>query len=161
MIRYALGCANSHSFESWFKSAAAYDSLALAGMVTCPECGSTKVSKALMAPGVQTARKAEARSEAMAQSRAEAQAQSHPAPETSLTAPRSPEEAALSELRRQIEANSEYVGMSFAAEARAIHEGESPERPIWGEAKADEAKALLDEGIAVVPLPFSSRGRSN
>jgi hypothetical protein len=63
-------------------------------------------------------------------------------------------EKALAELRRAVEENSEYVGLSFAAEARAIHDGDAPERPIWGEAKPAEAKALIEDGIPVAPLPF-------
>lgn len=71
-----------------------------------------------------------------------------------LTAPASPAEAALAALRRKVEENSEYVGMSFAAEARAIHDGDAPERSIWGETRPDEAIALIKDGIPVAPLSF-------
>ena len=60
----------------------------------------------------------------------------------------------IAALRRQIEENSEYVGMNFAAEARAIHAGDAPERAIHGEAKPDEARAMIEEGLPVAPLPF-------
>jgi hypothetical protein len=80
-----------------------------------------------------------------------------PEPARALSAPLSPAEQALSELRRRIETRSENVGRDFAAEARRIHEGTAPERPIIGEARAAEARALIDDGSPVAPLPWSSR----
>jgi hypothetical protein len=80
-----------------------------------------------------------------------------PEPARALSAPLSPAEQAMAELRRRIEARSENVGRDFAAEARRIHEGTAPERPIIGEAQVAEARALIDDGIPVAPLPWSSR----
>ena len=74
--------------------------------------------------------------------------------------PASPAEQALAELRRRIEAESEDVGRDFAAEARRIHEGEAPERPIIGEARPAEARALIEDGIPVAPLPWGRRKTS-
>jgi len=71
-----------------------------------------------------------------------------------LSEPRSDAERAIAELRRKVEENSDYVGTSFAKEARAIHAGEVPERSIYGEAKPHEARALMEEGIPLLPLPF-------
>ena len=132
MIRYALKCEAGHAFESWFKSAEAYEGLRGAGHVACPECGSTQVDKGLMAPMV-------AKGEAREADRA----------------------AALAELKRRIEENSDYVGMNFVAEARAMHLGEKPERSIHGEARPEEAIALLEEGIPVAPLPFLPTRKTN
>jgi len=137
MIRYTLRCDNDHRFDSWFKSAAAYDSLAAAGMVSCGTCGSIKVEKTLMAPSV----------------RHEGE---HP-----LAAPADPREEALAQMRKQVEDNSDYVGLSFAKEARAMHLGEVPERSIYGEAKLDEARQLLEDGVPVMPLPFKPRKQAN
>ena len=78
-----------------------------------------------------------------------------------LGTPRNPHEAMLAAMRRHVEENSDYVGLSFAAEARAMHEGKAPERNIWGEAKPEEAKALLEEGIPVAPLPFVPKRQAN
>ncbi|MBD3677500.1 MAG: DUF1178 family protein [Rhodobacteraceae bacterium] len=147
MIRYALRCENDHGFESWFKSAEAFDTVKAAGMVSCPDCGSTKVEKALMAPRVRASRDAEAASE--------------PNEKPSLKAPQSERERVLAELRRKVEENSEYVGMNFAKEARKMHEGESPERAIYGEAKLDEAKSLIEDGVPVAPLPFLPQRKAN
>ena len=138
MIRYALRCDSDHGFESWFGSAEAYDRLRAAGHVSCPDCGSTAVEKALMAPSVAPTRNRDA-----------------------LAAPKDPREAALAELRRRVEENSEYVGLEFAAEARRIHAGDAPERSIYGEAKLDDARRLLEDGVPVAPLPFLPKARAN
>ncbi|WP_420858425.1 DUF1178 family protein [Marivivens marinus] len=135
MIRYTLKCDRDHIFESWFQSADAFDKLAKAGMVACAECGSSSVEKSLMAPAVTTDRP--------------------------LSAPKDPREAALAKMREEVEKNSEYVGLSFAKEARAMHAGDTPERSIYGEAKPEEAKALIEEGVPVLPLPFKPRKQAN
>ena len=83
------------------------------------------------------------------------------AKEGALTTPSSPNEIAIAEMRRKIEKNSEYVGMSFAQEARDIHNGDAPERAIYGEAKPQDAKALLEEGVPVAPLPFVPGRKTN
>jgi hypothetical protein len=139
MIRYTLSCDRDHSFESWFQSSEAFDALSAAGRIACAVCGSVRVSKALMAPAVRGGR-------------------DEPAP---LRAPASEIEAKLAELRRHIEENSEYVGLNFAAEARAIHEGDAPSRAIYGEAHRDEAKKLIEDGVPVAPLPFLPARRTN
>ncbi len=137
MIRYSLKCAAEHSFDSWFQSAAAFDALANAGHVTCPQCGSAEISKTLMAPAVSVARDAVT-----------------PTLDKPLSTPENPQEKALAALRAEVEANSDYVGKDFVSEARKMHEGEAPTRAIHGEARLDEAKKLVDEGIPVMPLPF-------
>lgn len=142
MIRYAMSCDKNHSFDSWFASGAAFDKLLGAGLVECSICGSAKVSKSLMAPAVRHG------------------TQETP-PSTPLSGPGTVAELALAEMRRRIEAESEYVGLAFAAEARAIHDGDAPERAIYGEARADEARALIADGVPVAALPFMPRRRSN
>ena len=143
MIRYTLKCDQGHSFESWFASATAYDTLAAKGHLSCAQCGSPKVDKALMAPAVAAA--------------AEAAKDTPPPP----LGPQSEIERRLAALREHVEKNSDYVGTRFAAEARAMHAGESPDRPIWGEARLDEAKALVEDGVPVAPLPFLPRTRQS
>jgi len=138
MIRYDLKCDKGHDFDSWFAGSAAYDRLSASGHVACPDCGSTKVAKALMAPAVASS-----------------------APSPSLATPRDPREAALADLRRKVEESSEYVGLSFAAEARAMHDGHVPERPIHGEARLDEARKLIEDGVPVAPLPFLPSRKTN
>ncbi len=141
MIRYALKCSDGHAFESWFQSAEAFDALLARKLVTCPQCGQGDVSKAIMAPGINTARP---------QTQADA-----------LTTPQTPEEAAISKLRKKVESESDYVGVQFASEARAIHTGDAPERAIYGEAKPDEAIKLIEDGVPIAPLPFMPVRKTN
>ncbi|WP_417587027.1 DUF1178 family protein [Pararhodobacter oceanensis] len=157
MIRYALKCDQDHRFESWFASASAYDTLRKAGHVSCVECGSVEVEKTLMAPAV-TATKAPKNTPAAPPAKGSADAPARAATEGALSTPR---EAKLAALRRKVEANSDYVGNNFVSEARAMHLGDAPERPIWGEARIDEAKALVDDGVPVLPLPFIPRSKTN
>lgn len=190
MINYSLKCAQGHSFDSWFQSASAFDKLAAAGLVACAYCGSSKVEKAIMAPRVRTGRKAvsgmgepeqnlpatpEHQNTPSASAQGDASAgtagpDSSPdrGPERgpgALSTPMSSEAAemqkALGDLRRKVEENSDYVGKDFASEARAMHLGDAPERAIHGEAKPEEAKALIEEGIPVVPLPFGRSRKTN
>ena len=67
----------------------------------------------------------------------------------------------MKELRENVEANSEDVGSNFAKEARAMHDGTAPERSIYGEAKIEDAKALIEDGVPVVPLPFGPNRKTN
>ena len=128
MIRYTLTCDNDHRFDSWFRSADAYQALADAKRLSCATCGSEKVTKSVMAPAVATEKAA-------------------PTP--------------LEKFRAHVEATSEDVGPRFAQEARAIHEGRAPERPIIGQANGAEVRDLLADDIPVLPLPFVPRRRTN
>lgn len=139
MIRFALRCAEGHSFDSWFASGADYDRLKSAGRLSCAVCGGAQVEKDLMAPQVRPGGDA-------------------PAP---LSAPASAAEQALAELRQRIEAGSENVGRDFPAEARRIHAGEAPARPIIGEARPAETRALIEEGVPVAALPWSPARKAN
>ena len=147
MIRYALKCPQDHAFDSWFQSSASYDALRRAGHVSCPTCGSTEIEKALMTPRVSSAEPQEPPAEPPAQG--------------ALSQPGSEMERALAALRREVEENSEYVGLGFASEARRIHAGDAPDRAIYGEARPDEARALIEDGVPVMPLPFMPPRKTN
>lgn len=151
MIQFSLKCAEDHRFDSWFQSAEAFEKLRARSMVTCAVCGSVDVEKALMAPRVRASR-----------ARTEEQAETDEASKAgALSQPASPAEQAMSELRRKIEENSEYVGGNFAREARDMHDGATPERAIYGEARPEEARELIKEGVPVAPLPFIPGRKSN
>jgi hypothetical protein len=141
MIKYALACEQAHEFESWFPSSDAFETQRKRGLITCPFCNSTKVEKQIMAPSVARTDKAPAA----------------PAPDAQAVAVLSDKEreirAALRALREHVLKNSENVGKDFVEEARKMHYGEAEERSIYGEADLAEAKALLDEGIDVLPIP--------
>ncbi|KPU84539.1 hypothetical protein JI58_03185 [Marinosulfonomonas sp. PRT-SC04] len=151
MISYTLKCENDHRFDSWFQSADAFDKLRAAGMVTCVRCESVRVEKAIMAPRVRTARKtAESSDQALNQ-----------AAKNPLSTPTNDAERAIGDLKAKIEATSEYVGVDFVSQARAMHDGDAPERSIYGEAKPEEALKLLQDGVPVAPLPFTPKRKIN
>ncbi len=164
MILYNLRCEKDHLFETWFRESAAYDVQAAAGDIQCPVCGSIKVEKAIMAPRVA---KSAGRNRAAPADTVE----KTPAPAemgvtgTTAKAVREVEQSAklrrtLLELRRQVEENFDYVGPTFAEEARKIHYGETEERAIYGETSDDDAQALEEEGVSVRRIPWLPRDSS-
>lgn len=132
MIRYALACEHGHEFEGWFGSSSDFDDQQARGLLACPVCASKSVRKQIMAPAVAG---------------------------TKRNTPDLPPKArammmeALGKVRRHVEENFDYVGDAFAREARAIHEGRSEDRGIYGEASPAEVKALVEDGVPVAPLP--------
>lgn len=132
MIKYALACGAGHQFEGWFGSSSDYDDQASRGLVDCPLCGSREVGKQIMAPAV-----------------AGTKAQRGVDP----PANREMFMEAMSAVRAHVEDNFDYVGDSFAKEARAIHAGKSEQRGIYGEASPKEVRALVEDGVPVAPLP--------
>ncbi|MBR0826696.1 DUF1178 family protein [Bradyrhizobium manausense] len=160
MIRYALRCDRDHEFESWFQSSSAYESQVKRKLVTCPICNSTKVDKAIMAPRI-VGKKGRGRAapppEAVAATTPEAASS---APTSLMMAQERELRSKLKELRDHIVKNADNVGERFPNEARAMHYGDKEHRPIYGEASPDEAKALIDEGIEVSPLPTLPEDRN-
>jgi hypothetical protein len=164
MIRYSLRCERGHAFESWFQSSSAYESQEKRKLVSCPACGSTKVERAIMAPQIVTrkgrdkavvpAQAADAPATEAAQESAQASAQGSAQASTPLLMAQERElRAKLKELRDHIVKNADNVGEKFPNEARKMHYGDIEHRPIYGEASPDEARALIDEGVEVSPLP--------
>ena len=146
MIRYALKCENDHQFESWFQSATAFDTLAAANHLSCIICGSEQVVKAVMAPKIQ-------KSDAP-QATEVVEAQKDEAPAAVASTPPPEVEQALKAIRKKVESEADYVGDNFAQQARGMHLGDQPQRAIYGEANAEQAKSLIEDGIPVLPLPF-------
>jgi hypothetical protein len=148
MIKYALACEQAHEFESWFPSSEAFETQRKRGFVTCPFCDSARVEKQIMAPSV--ARKDKAPEAPAA------------GPQTvAVLSDREQEmRAALRALREHVMKNAENVGKGFVEEARKMHYGETEERSIYGEADLAEARALLEEGIDVLPLPVAPDDRN-
>jgi hypothetical protein len=146
MIRYSLECKKGHGFEGWFSSSADYDLQKERGLVECPACGSRDVSKSLMAPSVATARKKEERREVAAKQQAALQPGGLDPQKREML-------KQLKELRDKVLSGAENVGEKFAEEARKIHYGEADARGIFGQASIEDAKALVEEGIDVLPIP--------
>lgn len=128
MIRYALICDADDEFEAWFSSSADFDAQAEKGLVECPVCGSKAVRKAPMAPAIAKSREA-------------------PSPEQIRR-------FVAQAVKAHIRESFDYVGERFAEEARRLHENETPaDKSIWGEATPEQARELIEEGVAVAPLP--------
>ena len=132
MILFSLRCASGHEFEAWFRDGDGFEAQLKAGEITCPHCGDAQVEKAMMAPRIGRSR------------------EKTPAPSPAQM------RAALVELRRQVEANCDYVGERFAEEARRIHHGEADPHGIYGEATSEESKELAEEGISFGRIPWVS-----
>ena len=158
MIRYTLRCDQDHSFESWFQSSSAYDQQVKRKLVTCPVCGSAEVEKAIMAPRIVGKRSRE-KAPVPVETAAPVEA---PATESTplMMAQERELRAKIKELRDHIVKNADNVGERFPNEARAMHYGDKEHRPIYGEASPEEARALIDEGVEVSPLPTLPEDRN-
>lgn len=156
MIRYSLACDAGHGFESWFPSSASYDEQAARGFVTCPACGSSKVAKGMMAPSIARSDRGIAPPAIVDAELPASGSPSEPATPELMPMIAEPEQrmrALLRAVREHVVKTADHVGGRFPEEARRMHYGETPPRPIYGEASPDEARALIDEGIEVAPLP--------
>lgn len=139
MILFDLQCAKGHGFEAWFRNGEAYEAQAAANEIACPICGDADIRKAPMAPRIAKTRsgKDEEKRRQVAEVMRE-----------------------LTDLRRKVEENCDYVGDRFAEEARKIHYGEVEHRDIYGEATTEEATQLSEEGVTFSRIPWVPRTNS-
>ena len=158
MIRYSLRCERGHTFESWFQDSSAYDAQVKRKLVSCPVCASVKVEKAIMAPRI-AGKKGREKAPVPVETAAPAET---PASESTplMMAQERELRAKIKELRDHIVKNADNVGERFPNEARAMHYGDKEHRPIYGEASPEEARALIDEGVEVSPLPTLPEDRN-
>lgn len=167
MIRYRLRCGDGHRFDGWFRSSDDFDRRRGTEALACPACGSLAVDRALMAPAVARGRPGDAPAAPSAspagaeEGGPAAEAGSGAAPEDRAVAGAESREAAmrreihaaLRTMARRVRREAENVGAAFPDEARAIHAGEAERREIYGKASLEETRALLEEGVPVLPLP--------
>lgn len=153
MIHYSLRCGHGHEFDGWFASSAAFERQREGDLLGCPACGSADVSRALMTPAL-------SRNAALAQRTAKSPAEpatpepATPTPNVALVDERSQKMRALMRsIRETVLEHGADVGRSFPEEARRIHYGDAEPRGIYGQADHDEARELIEEGIAILPLP--------
>jgi len=140
VITYNLACAKGHEFEGWFANSAAYDAQEAQNILACPICGDAHVKKAIMAPAVRN-------------SVTKAKGKSGVAPAEANAADSQKLRQFMAGYRKFVEENADYVGPKFPEEARKIHYGEAEERHIYGESTIGEARELIEEGIAIAPVP--------
>jgi hypothetical protein len=136
-----LRCTHGHGFEGWFASNEAFETQLASGLVECPVCGDTAIVKLLSAPRLNLGN-------------AKAPVEAAPAAPSQMPAQQLSPEARWMRAVREVIAKTEDVGDRFAEEARKMHYGEAEERGIRGQATPEQTEALLDEGIAVMPLPI-------
>jgi hypothetical protein len=147
VIVFDLCCAaGEHRFEAWFASSESFADQRARGLIACPVCGDSQVSKAVMAPRIG----------------AKSNQRSVTGPAVAAPAPPTKNEPSPDLVRRvmaeiaakqaEMLPQSRWVGRDFAAAARAMHEGRAAEDLIHGQASPEEAEALRDEGIAAMPL---------
>ena len=136
MIHYDLKCEKNHIFSSWFNCVDAFEKLEMSNLLSCAVCGSSNVHRAIMAPKV---------------------SRSNPKESSPLIGEASSAEQKMLEIRKKLEAEAENVGENFADEARAMHDGDTPMRSIYGEAKIKDAQDLIEDGVPVIPMPWKKR----
>jgi len=135
MIVFDLKCTHAHVFEAWFGSSTDYEDQRARGLLSCPICGDADIAKAVMAPNIPAK-----------SNRASGTPAATPDPKALM--------AALAQVQAKMLEGSQWVGMSFADKARAMHAGEETTAPIHGQASLAEAKALIEDGVPVAPLPL-------
>ena len=144
MIRYSLVCDKGHTFESWFQNSRASDGQLKRGLVACPVCDSTQVSKAIMAPQIAATKRKKGKA-----APAEAPAQ----PVALLSEKEQETRKLIKALHEHVKKNAEHVGEQFPKLARQMHYEEIKPRSIYGEAKPQEVRELIEEGVEIAPLP--------
>ena len=148
MINFSLICKKNHEFEGWFRTSEDYDSQIKQGLISCPFCNDTSISKALMAPAVRSSKKTHVETLP-----SQKNAKNKKIENKSLIKDDNIR-VALRNFRSYIEKNCEDVGDNFAKEARLISKGESKERSIYGKVNNEDAEKLLDEGIEINAIPW-------
>ncbi len=137
MIHFDLICDKEHGFEGWFANSAAFDEQLAVGALSCPECGSAKIAKAIMAPNI--AAKGNNRGGRLSAKSVLGHAEMR---------------KFLRQVRAHVEQNADHVGEKFPEEARKIHYGEREAANIYGDATPQEVRELREEGIEVAALPW-------
>ena len=134
MIVFDLKCSHNHVFEIWFKDSREFEKQKKKGLINCPICDDNNIDKSLMKPNL--SKKSNSKDKKIIN-------------KTLINK--------ISKYKKMVEKNFDYVGDNFSEEAKKIKYGESKDRSIYGEASLEQTKELLDEGIDILPLPFSSK----
>ena len=142
MIKFDLICENQHIFEASFDDSNSFEKQKRKKQILCPFCNSSKISKSVMAPNIS------GKSTSSAKINRE---------KKKLFSNYNKQ---LNKIKSEIEKNFTYVGKKFPEEARKIHYGEAKDKPIYGEATEKESQDLVDEGIALVRLPFTKKEKN-
>ena len=161
MIKYALKCEHDHIFESWFSSSEDFEKLNELGLIECPNCGSVKIEKSLMAPKIKSWNKQVHNQDKKNPHRTMSSTPAVSDPTVRLSETSHPQEQLFKALRKKIAEEYEYTGNRFEREIRLMYDGQAETRPIYGKATLEQTKKLVEEGYPVLPLPFDPRKQLN
>ena len=139
MILFDLKCSFEHVFEAWFKDSKEFKKQKNNGLITCPVCEDTKITKSIMMPNVSKKSNSKTKNKTINK--------------TLINK--------ISKIKKEVEKNFEYVGSNFSDEAKKIKYGEAEDRAIYGEANIEQTKELIEEEIDFQPLPWSSEKKTN
>ena len=138
MIVFNLICFDcNYPFEGWFEDTSAFKSQKRRQLISCPNCDSSNIKKGLVAPNI--GKKSNSK----------------------VTKNKKTIASNIKKIKKIVEENFEYVGEQFTDEAKKIKYGETDDRPIYGEATAEQTKELIEEDINITPLPFQSNKKNN
>ena len=150
MIKYSLKCVEEHCnknepFDGWFQNSASFEEQIDAGYVSCPYCGSLNIKKNLMSPSVKSTKEKSPNVISKNVKHSEMNNNSYKQIDMMVM---------LRNLKKEIQNNAEFVGNNFTKEAKAIHEGKSKERAIYGQADAKDLEELKSKNIDVINIPW-------
>ena len=150
MIKYSLKCIEDNCnkkdpFDGWFQNSSSFEKQIKAGYISCPYCGSLKIRKNLMSPSVKTIKKIKPKINSKNVNYDETYKKTSKQVDMMVV---------LRNLKKEIQKNADFVGKNFAKEAKAIHEGKSKERAIYGQANAKDLEELKSKNIDVITVPW-------
>lgn len=169
MIKYSLICEFHHSFEGWFSNSASFEQQCERDLIACPECGNSKVKRALMTPNLSAGKHRNQPADGVLKSEVSpVEARSSMEQNSNLSVPVdnqmkgqskqqiTPEQIKimLRHVRRYVETNGRNVGDKFAEEALKIHYGEKEQDIIYGTCTPEEGEQLADEGVEFAEIPL-------
>ena len=132
MIVFDLQCEKGHAFEGWFEDSQAYEAQKKKGLITCPSCNSTVISKL---PSTFAIKGSQALADPMDK-------------QIDL-------KKMSNEIRDYVNKNFDNVGCEFTKEALKMHYGVSESRNIRGVSTKEEEKILSKEGIQFFKIPVA------
>ena len=133
MIAFDLQCSNKHNFEGWFKDLESFSEQNSKGMITCPVCRCTDITRILSPVSIKS------------KSHETERAKNENLPDYNKLA---------TGIVNYIKDNFDDVGTNFAKEALKIHYGVAEKRDISGSATVDEEQVLKEEGVKFFKVPF-------
>ena len=150
MIKYSLKCKeddcnNKEPFDGWFQNSTSFEKQIKSGYITCPYCGSLKIEKNLMSPSLKSSKKIKSKFNSNNVKDNELYNKTNKQIDMMVV---------LRNLKKEIQKNAEFVGKNFVKEAKAIHEGKSKERAIYGQANSKDLEELKNKKIDFINVPW-------